>query len=43
VDGDGGGDLADTGARVGSLGLLALALLVLGGAAVLSSRARRQH
>ncbi|HYO84965.1 MAG TPA: isopeptide-forming domain-containing fimbrial protein [Dermatophilaceae bacterium] len=41
-DGDSGG-LADTGARVGSVGLLALALLVLGGAAVLSSRSRRQY
>jgi uncharacterized repeat protein (TIGR01451 family) len=41
-DGDEGG-LADTGARVGSVALLALALLVLGGAAVLSSRSRRQY
>ena len=41
-DGDSRG-LADTGARVGSVALLALALLVLGGAAVLSSRSRRQY
>jgi uncharacterized repeat protein (TIGR01451 family) len=35
--------LADTGATVGSFGLLALAMLVLGGAAVLSSRSRRRY
>ena len=37
------GGLADTGATAGPLGLLALAMLVLGGAAVLSSRSRRQY
>ena len=42
ADGDSGG-LADTGATVGALSLLALAMLVLGGAAVQSSRSRRQY
>ena len=37
------GGLADTGAAVGSLGLFALAMLVPGWAAVMSSRSRRQH
>ncbi len=45
-DGDGDGSdndgLADTGARVGSLALLAVAFIALGGAAVMTSRGRRE-